>query len=61
MNKIVEDFYATHPTKEINISRNYNLTIKREKIAWYFNMSEFLAQCKKRKDIQDRYNKKEHN
>jgi hypothetical protein len=53
MKKIVEDFYAMNPAKEITISSNYNLTIKKEKIPWYLNLREFLDQCKKRKDIQD--------
>jgi hypothetical protein len=55
MNKIVDDFYGMNPSKEIVISYNYNLTIKKEEIPWYLNLREFLDECKKRKDIQDKY------
>ena len=61
MKQIVEDFYAKHPAKQITISTNYNLNIKEEKIPWYLNIHEFLDQCKKRKDIEDKYNKNHHN
>jgi hypothetical protein len=55
MKKIVDDFYAMNPAKEIAISYNYNLSIKKEEIPWYLNLREFLDECKKRKDILDKY------
>jgi hypothetical protein len=56
MNKIVNDFYNVNHAKKITISSNYNLTINKEKIAWYLTLRDFLDECKKRKDIQDKYN-----
>jgi hypothetical protein len=55
MKKIVDDFYAKNPPREIAISYNYNLNINKEEIAWYLNLREFLDECKKRKEIQDKY------
>lgn len=56
MKKIVEDFYAMNPAKKITVSSNYNLTIKKEKIRWYLNIHEFLDECKRRGDMQIKYN-----
>lgn len=55
MKKIVDDFYAKNPPREIAISYNYNLSINKEEIHWYLNLREFLDECKKRKDVQDKY------
>jgi hypothetical protein len=55
MKKIVDDFYAKNPPREIAISYNYNLSISKQVIPWYLNLREFLDECKKRKDTQDKY------
>jgi hypothetical protein len=41
--KIVDDFYAINPEKEITISYHYNLSIKKDEIPWYLNLHEFLV------------------
>jgi len=55
MEKIVSDFYALNPPKEITISHHHNLNIKKEQILWYLSLPKFLAECKQRKEIEDKY------
>jgi hypothetical protein len=55
MTQIIDNFYALNPPKEIIISDSSNPTVKREKIRWYLNLPNFLAECKERKEIEEKY------
>lgn len=56
MVKIINHFYSSNPPKNVTISHHFDSTIKKEKILWYLNLPKFLAECKQRKDIQEKFN-----